>query len=250
MNSSVATIPDTALADVTAKAITGGVHFGGLTLERRGLLLLKELSATVAAGETLAVIGRSGAGKTTLLRTIAGLAPTNGGTVDRAEGRVPIVFQEPRLLPWRTALENVELVLGDHERDKALDWLTRVGLGDAVNAYPLTLSGGMRQRVAIARALACQAPLLLVDEPFSNLDVVTATRLRAELTRQIEETGTTAVWVTHDPHEAAQVAHRTLLMHGPPHGTWRFIPHEDRSDTAGLAADLAGALALHALPES
>lgn len=215
--------------------------FRRLSLVRRGLLLLHELDAIVPRGQVLAVMGRSGAGKTTLLRTVAGLVgPTSGG-LERPSGRVPVVFQEPRLLPWRTARENVELVLAKADRGRAAEWLARVGLADATEAYPLTLSGGMRQRVSIARALACQEPLLLVDEPFSHLDVVTARQLRAALLRQLRATdgATTTVWVTHDPAEAAEVAERTLVMAGPPTGAWRFVDHSQHADEASLAAYLA-----------
>lgn len=222
------------------------VRFDDLTLSRRGLLLLSNLEAVVGRGETLAVMGRSGAGKTTLLRTIAGLTHADSGRVERPPGRVPVVFQEPRLLPWRTARQNVELVLPKSKRHLAREWLTRVGLADAMEAYPAMLSGGMRQRVSIARALACEAPLLLVDEPFSNLDVVTARHLRQELTRQVAATGTTTIWVTHDPAEAAQVARRTLIIDGPPTGRWRFVEHPSHVSEERLAALLASSLtALH-----
>lgn len=203
-----------------------GLRLRGLGLLRGGRVLLDGLETAVPAGRTLAVMGRSGVGKTTLLRAVAGLAPPASGTVERPGGRVPIVFQEPRLLPWRTALQNIELVLDRGERGKGREWLERVGLTDAADAFPLTLSGGMRQRVAIARALACESPILLVDEPFSHLDVVTATQLRAELVHQLATTGSTAVWVTHDPAEAAAVATRTLVMSGPPDGSWRILEHD------------------------
>lgn len=231
----------------TAGATTAGLTFESLSLSRRGLLLLDALDATVPQGQILAVMGRSGAGKTTLLRTIAGLAAPTDGRVTRPGGRVPVVFQEPRLLPWRTARQNVELVLAKGQRARAADWLERVGLADAMDAYPLTLSGGMRQRVSIARALACEEPLLLVDEPFSHLDVLTAHQLRAELVRQIRAVGCTTVWVTHDPAEAAEVAERTLVMGGPPLGRWKFVDHPDARGVERLAKFLAHELSCLAL---
>lgn len=222
----------------------GEVRFESLSVAHRGMMLLANADITIPPGTTMAIMGRSGAGKTSLLRVIAGLAQPVAGRIHRPEGRVPIVFQEPRLLPWRTARQNVELVLPKSERYKALEWLTRVGLADAVEKYPLTLSGGMRQRVSIARALACESPLVLVDEPFSHLDVITANQLRTELKQQLTESGRTCIWVTHDPAEAATVAHSTLVMDGPPDGSWQRIRHHRYSTPEQLTTALANALEL------
>lgn len=205
---------------------SSGVEFRSLDLVRRDQLLLSSLTLTVEPGETLAIMGPSGAGKTTLVRTAAGLVRASAGSVDKPAGRVAMVFQDPRLLPWRTALANVELVLDESERHLARVWLERVGLADALDVYPAALSGGMRQRVAIARALAYHAPLVVVDEPFSHLDSVTANDLRQELSRQLRSTGATVLWVTHDPDEASTVAHRTLVMAGPPHGGWSIVERQ------------------------
>lgn len=214
----------------------GGLALQSVSLRRRGQCLLEDLSARVALGETLAVMGRSGTGKTTLLRTIAGLDPPYSGRIDRVDHRVAMVFQEPRLLPWRTALQNVELVCS---REEAVKWLDRVGLSAEKNLFPGALSGGMRQRVAIARALAHEAPLLLVDEPFANLDNMTAQLLRDDLISQLADGRRTVIWVTHNPVEAASVAERTLVMDGPPSGSWRFVHH----DPDGIANDIVDALA-------
>lgn len=220
----------------------GGLGFEALSVSQRNLLLLADLTMTVPAGSTMAIMGRSGVGKTSLLRVIAGLAEPMSGRVLRPAGRVPIVFQEPRLLPWRTTRQNVELVLPKAERRNAIEWLGRVGLADAVDKYPLTLSGGMRQRVSIARALACESPLVLVDEPFSHLDVVTADQLRTELKRHLAETGRTCIWVTHDPAEAATVAQTTLVMNGPPEGGWQLVPHARYANPEQLIVALATTL--------
>ena len=204
-----------------------------LRLERRGLCLLDRASVVVEPGETLAVMGPSGAGKTTLLRTLAGHAPPSAGTVVRPPGPVAMVFQEPRLLPWRTALANVELVLAPEQRHRAGEWLERVGLADTAHLFPAALSGGMRQRVSIARALAFDSAAVLVDEPFSNLDAATARRLRDLLTEQLRTLDRVVVWVTHDAVEAEEVARRTLVMEGPPSGAWRL---RDRAPTTPSAA--------------
>lgn len=221
----MATQADRPNVEHTDIAAPSGVEFRSLELARRGLRLLSPLNLTIRPGETLAIMGPSGAGKTTLVRTAAGLVRPSGGSVIRSPGRVAMVFQDPRLLPWRTALANVELVLDSSEQHLARMWLERVGLGDALDVYPSALSGGMRQRVAIARALAYHAPLVVVDEPFSHLDTVTAVNLRDELSRQLAATGSTVLWVTHDADEAAAVAPRTLVMNGPPDGDWSIVDH-------------------------
>lgn len=202
------------------------IHIDHVTLIRRGLVLLDDCSLTVEPGEIVAIMGPSGAGKTTLLRAVAGLTATTAGTIERPTGRAAIVFQDPRLLPWRTALANVELVLSPGQRGSAKTLLRRVGLGDALGVYPAALSGGMRQRVAIARALACDAGAVLVDEPFASLDADTAQRLRELLTAELVSLGRPVLWVTHNPAEAAEVADRVLTMSGPPSGSWTCEPVE------------------------
>ena len=193
-----------------------------VTMVRRGLTLVKDLSLAVGPGQVLAVTGPSGAGKTTLLRAISGLSPTDGGTVARPEGRLSQVFQEPRLLPWYSAHRNISLIVDGPAPDlTAVQWLERVGLAAAGHLPPARLSGGMRQRVAIARALAASPALLLVDEPFSALDRPLAAALRADLIELLADQSVVTVWVTHDPEEAEEVSHLHLHLDGPP-GAWRL----------------------------
>ena len=191
-----------------------------VTMIRRGLTLVEDLSVTVAPGQTLAVTGASGTGKTTLLRAISGLSDTDAGSIARPEGRLSQVFQEPRLMPWYSAHRNISLVVGGPTPDlTAVQWLERVGLASAGHLPPARLSGGMRQRVSIARALSTDPSLLLVDEPFSALDRPLAKALRADLIELLADQDVVTVWVTHDPDEAEEVSHLHLHLDGPP-GTW------------------------------
>ena len=193
-----------------------------VTMIRRGLTLVEDLSVTVAPGQTLAVTGASGTGKTTLLRAISGLSDTDAGSIARPEGRLSQVFQEPRLMPWYSAHRNISLVVGGPTPDlTAVQWLERVGLASAGHLPPARLSGGMRQRVSIARALSTDPSLLLVDEPFSALDRPLAKALRADLIELLADQDVVTVWVTHDPDEAEEVSHLHLHLDGPP-GTWRL----------------------------
>ena len=200
----------------------GELRLEHVTMIRRGLTLVEDLSVTVIPGQTLAVTGASGAGKTTLLRAISGLSDTDSGSVSRPTGRLAQVFQEPRLMPWYSAHRNISLVVGGPTPElTAAQWLERVGLASAGHLPPARLSGGMRQRVSIARALSTGPSLLLVDEPFSALDRPLAKALRADLTDLLADQDVVTVWVTHDPDEAEEVSHLHLHLDGPP-GTWHL----------------------------
>ena len=200
---------------------------------------LQGVHLTVAPGEFVSLLGPSGCGKTTLLNIISGLDTefegevsfTAGdaaglgpeGSVSWSSGRPVIgyVFQEARLLPWMTVRDNVRLVLGRRGRTVEAaklvdDWLARVGLQGFGDYYPSQLSVGMQQRVAVARALIIQPDVLLMDEPFSSLDELTAHRMRGELLRLWEETACTVVFVTHNPVEAVSLADRVVVMSPSP----------------------------------
>lgn len=170
-------------------------------------LVIDDIDLTLAPGEFVAIVGRSGCGKSTLLRAIAGLESLDSGVIAGA-GQLRMMFQEARLLPWKTVADNVRLgITGD-----VIDALAAVGLADRAGDWPSALSGGQKQRVALARALAHQPPLLLLDEPLGALDALT----RIEMQRLIESLwlarGFTAVLVTHDVQEAISLADRVLVI--------------------------------------
>lgn len=190
------------------------------------------LNLDIARGEMVALLGKTGCGKSTTFNLIAGLMEPSEGTVrvqgldpfrnfNALRGKIAVVFQNDRLLPWRTAIGNVELGLemldkpAAERRDTAQFWLSRLGLSGHENDFPHALSGGMRQRVSIARAFATDASILLCDEPFSSLDEITGQRLREEFANLVRENGKTAVFITHSINEALQIGHRVIVMMRP-----------------------------------
>jgi NitT/TauT family transport system ATP-binding protein len=189
---------------------------------------LDRLSFTVADGEVVALIGPSGCGKTTALRIAMGLETATSGavsvdgvTVNGCGYDRGMVFQHAELLPWLSALQNVEFglemkgVRGTTLRDTAMRYLTLVGLADSVKRRPHQLSGGMQQRVGIARALAIDPKVLLMDEPFGALDAQTRESLQGELLEIHTRTKKTILFVTHDLDEAVLLADRVVVMqHG------------------------------------
>jgi NitT/TauT family transport system ATP-binding protein len=174
-----------------------------------------------ASGHTfICLVGPSGCGKSTFLNLVSGVEkPTSGSVTVTAEGksaRIGYVFQDPRLLPWRTVLDNMIYVHDDGDRktrrERCMRFLEMVDLAHAADKYPAQLSGGMRQRIGIARALSIQPDLLLMDEPFSHLDAITARSLRTELQQLWQDSGATVLFVTHDVNEAVQLSDRILMM--------------------------------------
>ncbi len=193
---------------------------------------VERLSFEIAKGEIVAVLGKTGCGKSTMFNIVAGLTEPSAGEVtvighnpfrdfEFFRGKIGIVFQGDRLMPWRTALDNVLLGLQILDTDPrqaqqtARGWLARLGLSGHENDYPHALSGGMRQRVSIARAFAVDPEILLCDEPFSALDEMTARDLRAEFVRLVRQNGKTAVFITHQINEAMEIGDRVLVFHRP-----------------------------------
>ncbi len=190
------------------------------------LEVIRNLSFDLAGGTFTSILGPSGCGKSTLLNLIAGLDDQTEGRVliggtpvgNLRELNVGFVFQEPRLLNWRTVKRNVMLPLERESLDRkqmeqrAQSKLELTGLAGYENYYPLQLSGGMQQRVSIARALVTEPAILLMDEPFSSLDEITARKMRAELVRIWQETGKTVVFVTHDIGESVFLSQLILIV--------------------------------------
>jgi NitT/TauT family transport system ATP-binding protein len=199
---------------------------------RGDFVAVDRLSFAISPGEIVAVLGKTGCGKSTMFNLVAGLLEPTSGKVsvvghdpfrefEYFRGRIGIVFQGDRLMPWRTALDNVLLgleilnVTRAQAEETARGWLTRLGLAGHEHDYPHALSGGMRQRVSIARAFAVDPEILLCDEPFSSLDEMTARDLRAEFVRLVRQNGKTAVFITHSITEAMEVGDRILVFHRP-----------------------------------
>jgi putative hydroxymethylpyrimidine transport system ATP-binding protein len=217
-----------------------------------GVTLFDGLDLALPQGRTTCLLGPSGVGKTSLLRLIAGLASPEPPTQIAAHGSVAYMAQHDLLLPWLDVLENT--ILGyrlrtkfpgagdiEEKRQHAAALLTQLGLGHALHQRPATLSGGMRQRVALARTLLEDRPLILMDEPFSQLDAITRLELQDLAGRWLA--GRTVLLITHDPLEALRLGHRILVMAGRPATLGQ--PIEPEGDTPRDPADPA-VLALQA----
>jgi sulfonate transport system ATP-binding protein len=187
------------------------LHLHALRAKLGGREILRGIDLQVEPGEFVSIVGRSGSGKSTLLRVLAGLEPPASGVL--GVGAPPIVmFQEPRLLPWRSVLQNISLGLATPDIKQALQVLAQVGLADRAHDYPSTLSGGQRQRVALARALMHRPEVLLLDEPFGALDALTRISAQKLVESLWSELGFSAVLVTHDVEEAVLLGDHVLVL--------------------------------------
>ncbi|MGB1707838.1 MAG: ABC transporter ATP-binding protein [Rubripirellula sp.] len=211
---------------MSESARVSAIHCQSLSIQYPGgTRAVDKISLTVNPGEIVSLIGPSGCGKTTLLRLMAGLEqPTEGDVrldppVQGDAGGIAFVFQQPSLLPWRTALQNVVLPLDligkgspSHRREIASELLRTVGLADAATRFPSELSGGMRMRVSIARALVTDPHVLLLDEPFAALDDMLRNQLGQLLLELWERRRFTVVMVTHNIAESVLLSHRIAVM--------------------------------------
>jgi NitT/TauT family transport system ATP-binding protein len=220
-------------------------------------VVVDRLSLQVETGEIVALVGQTGAGKSTVLNMIMGNFAPDAGSIDVAghdphretaalRGKIGVSFQTDRLLPWRTACQNVEIglqILGydvAERRKRAMTWLDRVKLGDACAKYPHELSGGMRQRVSLARALATDPEIVLLDESFSQLDHVTSKTLRADFGEVMRTAGKTCVLITHRIDDAIEMADRIIVLGCP--AAVIFEARPATADAAALHAQIEAAM--------
>ncbi|MBT9159952.1 MAG: ABC transporter ATP-binding protein [Dehalococcoidia bacterium] len=208
------------------------IEFKGVSKSFNGRRVLTDLSFRITEDQIMGIIGPSGAGKTTILRLITGALRPDAGEVLVGSGKIGYVFQDPRLLLWRTAADNIGLAMRaqgvskEEARRKARTWMERLGLQGFEDHYPNQLSGGMMQRVSIGRALAIEPKILLLDEPFSNLDVELKDALLSITERLLGDYRVTVVHVTHDLIEALRLDNRICrLVAG---GRLEDLPLHDR----------------------
>lgn len=214
------------------------------------LSVLSQFRLRLEPGRITALVGPSGCGKTTLLRLIAGLDAAYAGHIHARPERVSMVFQEPRLLPWRSLLDNLLLVAPEAPPDRARALLAAVGLGERSEAFPAQLSGGQQRRAALARAFITRPELLLLDEPFSSLDTPTADQMYQLLMNLFDAVRPTVLMVTHDLREALVLADRVVFIGGQPAQVIRDhpvdLPRPRQRDDAGISRAYHALLQTHA----
>jgi len=217
------------MADVEAVIVTEGewylmdfnpiLHVDRVRKSYSNTPVLKGIGLSIFQGEFVSIVGKSGCGKSTLLRIIAGLedinegeVKVNGESLTTINGDARMMFQDGRLLPWKTLLQNVGLGLTGDWKPKATYVLNSVGLKERADHYPSSLSGGQKQRVALARALVHEPKLLLLDEPLGALDALTRMEMQSLIESVWKENRLTAILVTHDVEEAVLLSDRVIVI--------------------------------------
>lgn len=194
------------------------LEFQNASLAYGARQVLRDVELTVAPGQRYGLLGSSGTGKSSLLRMAAGLASASSGACVNRYRYPVLLFQEPRLLPWRRVRENIEIPLRamglskDEARQRSAEWINKVDLAQAAESWPAELSGGMAQRAALARAFALHPDLLLLDEPFSALDPALRNSLSELCIGYVRETGAALICSSHHPHELVRMVDHCLLI--------------------------------------
>jgi len=218
------------------------ISFSGVSRRYGALDVLRDVTFSVDRGDVVGIFGMSGAGKTTILKLAAGLVEPSSGTIEWNTGSIGYVFQEPRLLPWKTALDNVALplVAGGSDlaaaRLAARKWLSEMGLEGFGDYYPGRLSGGMAQRISLARAFAVEPDLLLLDEPFGALDIQTKDTMFSLLNRQLDAHPLTVLYVSHVPEDVVRIANRLLVL--TMDGVVREVPVMEHGDLTAVLREM------------
>lgn len=180
------------------------------------LKVINDISFEIEKKEIVCILGPSGCGKSTLLNIIAGLNKEYLGTIENNVGKISYVFQEDRLLEWKTVYENIQFVNRNSEKKDILKLIKEIGLEDFENSYPRELSGGMRQRCSIARAFNFKAPLLIMDEPFKSLDYTLSLQMIKKLIKVWEERENSILMVTHNIDQALLLGNKLLVLSKKP----------------------------------
>lgn len=180
------------------------------------LKILQDISLTIKKNEIICILGPSGCGKSTLLNIVSGLTKPDTGIVDRNINKVGYVFQEDRLLPWKTVYENISFVESKFSSDEIYQLIDDIGLKGFEHYYPDQLSGGMRQRCSIARAFNYHSELLLMDEPFKSLDYTLVIKMIKQLIEIWGNNKNSILFITHDIDEALLLGNRIIILSNKP----------------------------------
>lgn len=192
------------------------MKLNNVTFSYKEFELIKNFSLNIEPGKVTAILGPSGCGKSTLLKLIAGLIRPSQGFISDTEKSKSYIFQEHRLLPWMSLIENVNYPLQREDKKRANYYIEKMGLWEHRKKFPSQLSGGMAQRVSISRALAYKSNYLLMDEPFKGLDIELKSSVFKHLNRLISEENRTTIFVTHDITESIILGDNIVILEDTP----------------------------------